>query len=206
MFRENRGLYLAGFFFLIVAVGFLYLDRGGKVTPTTSASPSPAPSPVVGIGANQLAQVVIHGKGKVLTVARQGNAFTYSVCAEGQGACPTQPADVTKTAQLFSAVATLTPTHVVYGAPDGMPAYGVDKPTNGEIDIKGQGGQQVTLVVGIKTPDGASYFVRRQDSSDVLVVTSGSIDTQFLALIDAPPVPTPSPSPSTGPVPSPSPS
>ncbi len=205
MFRENRGLYIAGAFFAVVLLGFIYLDRGGKVSPSSSASPTAQPSPVVGLAINQLAQVVVHGKGKVLTVALQGNGFTYSLCAEGQGGCPSQPADKTRSAQLFQAVAQLTPTHVVYGAPEGLPAYGVDKPTNGELDVKGQGGQQTTVVIGNKSTDGSNYFIRRQDGNDVLVVTAGAIDTTLFGLIDTPPNPAPSPSPSA-PAASPSPS
>ena len=204
-FRENRGLYIAGAFFALVALGFIYLDRGGKVTPSSGATPTALPSPVIGLAINQVSQVVVHGKGKVLTVALQGNGFTYSLCAEGQGGCPTHPADRTRSAQLFQAIVQLTPTHVVYGAPEGLPAYGADKPTNGEVDVRGQAGQQATLLIGNKSTDGANYFIRRQDSNDVLVVPAGSIDTGLFGLVDAPPVPAPSPAPSV-PAASPSPS
>jgi len=195
LFRENRGLYLAGAFFAVIALGFIYLDKGGKVSPSSGATPAAQPSPAVGLSINQVAQVVVHGKGKVLTVAVQTNGFTYSVCAEGQGDCLAQPADKIRAAQLFQAVVQLTPTHVVFGAPEGLPAYGVDKPTNGEVDVKGRGGQQATLVIGNKSTDGASYFIKRQDSTDVLVVAAGSIDTSLFGLIDAPPVLTASPPP-----------
>jgi hypothetical protein len=196
LFRENRGLYIAALFFAAVAVGFLYLDKGARVTPSSSSSPAaPAPSPVVGLAINQVANVVIHGKGKVLTVSIQADGFTYSLCAEGQGNCQPQPADKTRSAQLFQAVVQLTPTHVVYGAPEGLPAYGADKPTNGEIDVKGRGGQQATILIGNKSTDGANYFLRRQDSNDVVVVTAGSIDTSLFGLIDQPPAPAPTPSP-----------
>lgn len=195
MFRDNRGLYIAVIFFAVVALGFIFLDRGGKVTPSATATPAAQPGPVVGLSIAQVSQVVIHGKGKVLTVAPQGNGFAYSLCAEGQGGCPTRAADRTRSAGLIQAVAQLTPTHVVHGAPEGLPAYGVDKPTNGEIDVKGQAGQQVMIVIGNKSTDGASYFIRRRDARDVLVVTAGAIDTSLLGLIDTPPVPAPSPSP-----------
>jgi hypothetical protein len=205
LFRQNRGLYIAAALFAVVALGFIYLDKGGKTNPSSGTSPAPAPSPVVGLALNQVSQVVVHGKGKVLIIAVQGSAFTYSLCAEGQGSCPTHPADPSGAAGLLQAVVQLAPTHVVYGAPEGLPAYGVDRPTNGEIDVKGLAGQQVTILIGNKSTDGASYFIRRQDGNDVLVVTAGSIDTSLFGLIDSPPVPTPSPVPSS-PVASPSPS
>ena len=196
MFRQNRGLYVAAAFFAVVALGFIYLDKGGKATPSSGASPAPVPSPVVGLALNQVSQVVVHGKGKVLTIAVQPSSFTYSLCAEGQGGCASQPADPARAAGLLQAVVQMAPTHVVYGAPEGLPAYGVDKPTNGEVDVKGQGGQQVTILIGNKSTDGASYFIRRQDANDVLVVTAGAIDTSLFGLIDSPPAPVPSPSPS----------
>ena len=195
MFRENRGLYIAAAFFAVVAMGFIYLDRGGKVSPSSTPTPAAAPSPVVGLSVSQMSEVAVHSGGTVLTIAVQGTGFTYSLCAEGQGGCSTQAADRTRSAALFQAVAQLTPTHVVYGAPEGLPAYGVDKPTSGEIDVQGQAGRQVTILVGHKSTDGASYFIRRVDSRDVPVVPAGAIDTGLFGLIATPPVPAPSPSP-----------
>ena len=194
--QQNRGLYVAAAIFAAVAVIFVFADiRQPAKSPSTS--PSPEPSPLVGIDANHLQQVVIHARGKVFTLTRDASSFKYSLCADGQGGCAAQPADLARSAQLFQDIGGLRPTHVIYGAPDGLPAYGVDKPTTAEVDVKSLTGEQVTLVVGIKTPDGVSYFVKRQDSHDVVSVAVGAIAQQLLGFNASPPGPQPTPSAGT---------
>lgn len=189
--RQNRGLIVAGAVFTAVVVLFVFFDlKQPKQAP--SSSPTPQPSPVVGLAAGQLQQVVVHAKGKVLTVTRNGNNFTYSDCPAGQGDCPAQAADTTASGQFYQQLAALSPSKVIFGAPEGLPAYGVDKPTTAEIDIKGAANQQATVLVGIKSPDSSSYFARRQDSNDILAVAAATVDA-LLALVDTPPVPQPSP-------------
>jgi Domain of unknown function (DUF4340) len=191
--RENRGLVVAGAALLAVAVMFYFFDLRQPAR-APSASPTPQPSPVLGLSANQIQQVVIHSKSKVLTMVLQGANWTFSLCDAGQGSCAAQPADPTPSAQLFQSLSSLRPTKVLLGAPEGLPAYGVDKPSTAEIDVKGTGNQQATIFVGLKAADSSSYFVRRQDSNDVLAIAAGSIDA-LLALLDNPPIPQPSASP-----------
>jgi len=78
--RQNRGLYIAGVVFVLAAAIYFFADKNAK-TPTPT--PSPQPSPIAGLGASQVQQVVIHARGKVLTVNRQGTGWTYSVCPDG---------------------------------------------------------------------------------------------------------------------------
>lgn len=190
--RENRGLYLAGAILAAVAVLFYFFDLHGPArAPTTT--PTALPSPVVGLGPNQIQQVVIRARGKVLTIGLQGSRWTYSLCPAGLGSCPLQTADAAPAAQLFRSISALRPSKVIEGAPEGLPAYGVDKPTTAEIDIAGISNREVTFMVGLKSLDGSSYFVRRQDSNNVLAIAAGTIDG-FLALLDKPPLPAPSPS------------
>jgi hypothetical protein len=184
-----------------VVVLFYFFDLHGPAKAPTS-TPTPLPSPVVGLAANQIQQVVIHSKGNVLTIAISGSNWTYSLCPEGQSACTAKVADPAASAQLFQGMSALRPSSVVFGAPDGLPAYGVDKPTTAEIDIKGITNSQVTILVGLKSPDSSSYYLRRQDSNDVLAVAVGTIDG-FLALVDKPPAPVPTPSAPAGAVASP---
>jgi hypothetical protein len=192
--RENRSLYLAGAILAAVVVLFYFFDLHGPAkAPTTT--PTPLPSLVLSLRASQIQHVVIHANSKVLTIGLQGTSWTYTLCPEGQAPCPPKPADPAPSAQLFQALSALRPSKVIFGAPEGLPAYGVDKPTTAEIDVKGLSNQQVTLLVGIKSPDSSSYFVRRQDANDVLAVATGTIDG-FLALVSQPPVPQPSASPS----------
>lgn len=191
--RENRGLYLAGAILAAVVVLFYFFDLHGPAkAPTTT--PTPPPSRVLGMGSNQIQEVVIHSGGKVLTIRLQGTLWTYSLCPEGQGSCPPRTADPVPSAQLFQSLSALTPSKVILGAPEGLPAYGVDKASTAEIDVKGTSNRQVTILVGLKSLDGSSYFARRQDSNDVLAVAAGSIDG-FLAMLDKPPLSSASPSP-----------
>jgi hypothetical protein len=191
--RENRGLVIAGAILVAVGVLFYFFDlKGPAKAPTTS--PTPQLSPVVGLAPSQIQQIVVHSKSKVLTLAVQGNNFSYALCDEGTSSCAGQPADATPSAQAFQSLAALRPSKVIFGAPEGLPAYGVDKPTTAEIDVKGASNQQVTIIVGGKSPDSSSYFLRRQDSNDILAVAVGSIDA-LLALLDKPPVPVPTASP-----------
>jgi hypothetical protein len=192
--RENRSLYLAGAILAAVVVLFYFFDLHGPAK-APSTTPTPLPSLVLGLPAGQIQQVVIHANAKVLTIGLQGTGWTYSLCPEGQASCPPQTADPAPSAQLFQSLSALRPSKVIFGAPEGLPAYGVDKPTTAEIDVKGISNQQVTVLVGLKSSDSASYFVRRQDSNDVLAIAAATIDG-FVALLDKPPVPPPSPSPS----------
>ena len=178
---------------MLAAAIYFFAERSPK-TPT--ASPTPQASPIVGLSATQVQQVVIHSQGKVLTVNRQGTGFTYSVCADGTTDCPPAPADQALSLQLFQSLTQLRPAHTVYRAPEGLPAYGADKPTNGEIDIKSTTGQQITILVGLKTTDGANYFLHRQDSPDVVTVATTVVDGGLLGLVNTPPVALPSPVPS----------
>ncbi|GAC1332532.1 MAG: hypothetical protein NVSMB17_11720 [Candidatus Dormibacteria bacterium] len=190
MAGQNRGLYIAGALFALVAAIYFFADKNVKA-PTVSSSPLPAA--VLDLGASQVQQVVVHARGKVVTVTREGTGWSYSICAEGQADCPTGPADPSRSLQLVQNLTGLRPSHVIYGAPEGLPAYGVEKPTGGEIDIKGRSGQQVILLVGGKSPDGSSYFVRRQDSQNILTVPVTTVDGELLGLVDKPPAPIPSP-------------
>jgi len=191
---QNRGLYIAGALFALVAAVYFLTDRNSVKAPSPSASPLPAA--VLNLGASQVQQVVVHARGKVLTVSREGTGWSYSICPEGQADCASNPADPSRSLQLVQNLTGLRPAHVIYGAPEGLPAYGVEKPTGGEIDIKGRAGQQVTLLVGGKSPDGGSYFVRRQDSQNILTIAATTVDGELLGLVDKPPAPQPSPAPS----------
>ncbi|MEA2683304.1 MAG: hypothetical protein QOK05_1632 [Chloroflexota bacterium] len=191
--RENRNLVVAAAILVAVGVLFYFFDlKGPAKAPTTS--PTPQPSPVLGLAPSQIQQVVIHSKSKVLTLALANSTWTYSLCNEGVAPCAASTADATPSAQVFQSLAALRPSKVIFGAPEGLPAYGVDKPTTAEIDVKGSTNQQVTIIVGGKSPDSSSYFLRRQDSNDILAVAVGSIDA-LLAFVDKPPVPQPTASP-----------
>ena len=197
---KNRGIWIAlGLFVVAFAIYYLAVVRRPATTPNASASPQP--SPIVHLSATAVSQVVIIAKGKVLTVSANAGSWTFSLCPTGQVDCPSQPADSAKASSLVQTLTSLRPDQVIYGAPEGFPAYGVDKPSTAQVDIKTSGSTD-TLFVGAKSPDGASYYLRPTDGSDVFLITAATIDTGIVGLVDTPPVPAPSPSPSPSVAPS----
>jgi len=64
----------------------------------------------------------------------------------------------------------------------------------------------VALLIGAKTQDSVSYYVRLTGSKDIETVPAVTVQTQVIGALDAPPAPIPRPSPVTSPVSSPSPS
>ena len=196
---QNRGLYVAAALF-VLAVGAFYIYDKGKPSnapgSTPSASPAPLASPLANLDANQVSEVVVKANGKVLTVTRTATGFTYSDCPSGQTNCTAQIADINGSSQLFVAVVQIRPVRTIYGVSDQFPSFGLDKPTTAEIDIKTASGQTTVIWVGAKAPDGTSEYVRLATGSDVYAVSSSSIDTPIVALVDNPPAPVPTPSPS----------
>jgi hypothetical protein len=105
----------------------------------------------------------------------------------------------------------LRPTRVVFGAPEGLPAYGLDSASGGEIDITSTSGTTVVILVGADAPDGASKYLRLKDSNNIDLVPRASVSVLVAAVSKPPAIPTPSPSapaasPATSPAPAPSPS
>lgn len=206
----SRGLVVAVVVFLAAGSLYYFGDLRSNKNPSPAASPLAAP--VFGLSANQVQAVRIKAKGKILTVTRTKPAeWTYSLCTDGQATCNPDPADTAKAQALAASVAELRPTGpTIFGAPAGLPAYGLDAASTAEIQVSGGAGDR-TLLIGAKTPDQGYYYGRRTPANDIFTFTASVIDAQFLNAIDAPPrvVPSPSPSPAApvGPtLPTPSPS
>jgi hypothetical protein len=195
---RNRGLYAAAALFLLAVGAFYIYDKGQSSNApgsTPSASPRPVPTPIVSIDPNQISQVDVKAKAKVLTVVRNNTTFTYTVCPTDQTNCQPQIADPAVSIQLFTSVVQLGATRTIFGVSDQLPNFGLDKPTGGEIDIKTGSGKTTIIWIGAKAPDNVSVYVRRPDGGDVFAVPAASIDVPILGLVDNPPVPRPSPSP-----------
>jgi hypothetical protein len=197
---------------------YLFVVRQPSTTTPTS-NPSPLAGPVVRIKSADVTALAIKGKDKanndrVMTVARVGTgSWTYAICLPDQADCPPGPADPTRAASLVDNVVTLRPSQTIFGAPEGLAAYGLDHPTTAEIDITVSGGRTTVIWVGAKSPDKNSYYIKLKDGTDVFLVPASAIDSTILDAVTNPPkpqpsplpVPTPSPSPIVGPVTSPSP-
>jgi Domain of unknown function (DUF4340) len=193
---NNRGFYLVAAIFL-AAVGLYYFFDVRKPPPSTATSPRPGP--LVNIDAATVSEIDIKANAKVLMVSRNGAEWRYSVCPAAQPGCPSQPASSTRSVQLLQAILQLSPSKTIFGAPEGLPAYGLASASGGEIDLKTPSGRTVSVLVGANAPDGVSVYVRLADSNDVQAVPLASIQTPILGAIDAPPVPLPTPSPSAAP-------
>jgi hypothetical protein len=190
---DNRRFYLVAAIFL-AALGLFYFFDIRKPPPSTAGSPRPGP--LLSIDAATVSEIDVKANGRVLTVSRSGSDWRYSVCGADQPGCPSQPASSVASIQLLQAILQVTPSKSIFGAPEGLPAYGLATATGGEIDLKTPSGRSVALLVGAKAPDSVSVYVRLADSNDIQVVPVASIQTPILGAIDAPPVLRPSPSPS----------
>jgi|ERR1700682_3973297 len=199
---NNRGLYIVAAIFL-AAVGLFYFFDLRK--PPPSAATSPRPGPLVSIDPAAVNEIDIKANGKVLTVTRSASEWRYSVCPADQPGCPSKSASSARSVLLLQAILQLSPTKTIFGAPEGLPAYGLATATGGEIDLKTPSGRSVALLVGAKAPDSVSIYVRLADSNDIQAIPLAAIQTSILGAIDAPPVPLPSPSPSAAASPSTSP-
>ncbi len=202
---SNKALYAAAALFLLALGAYFIYDRGKTpVTPGggASATPTTLASPVVSLDPNQIGQVDVKAKGKILTVIRSNLTFTYKVCPADQPAsCQPQIADQASAIQLFTNIVQLRPSRTIFGVTDQLPGFGLDKATAGEFTVTTASGQKTTLWVGGKTTDGVNDYVRRPDGGDVYAIPAAAIDGPILGLVDNPPVPRPSPSPGTSPAP-----
>ncbi|HEV3234517.1 MAG TPA: DUF4340 domain-containing protein [Candidatus Dormibacteraeota bacterium] len=195
---SNKGLYAAAAIFLI-ALGAWYIYDKGKtpVSPSASstATPTTLASPVVALDPNQIGQVEIKAKNKILTIVRSNLTFTYQLCPADQPTnCQPQIADQASAIQLFTSIVQLRPARTIFGVND-FPGFGLDRATTGEFTVSTASGQKTTLWIGGKTTDGVNDYVRTPGGNDVYAIPVASIDVPILGLVDNPPVPRPSPSP-----------
>jgi hypothetical protein len=199
---SGRAFYVAAAIFL-AAFGAYYVFDLHK--PAAGGVSSPQPAPVINLDAAAVSQFQVKSAGKVLTVLRNGAEWRYSVCSVTQADCPTSVADTNRTLTLLGVILQLRPTKTIFGAPEGLPAYGLDTATVGEVDVQTPAGRSVSLLIGAKTQDSASYYVRLAGSNDIEAVSAANVLTQIVGAISAPPAPLPTPSPTTGATASPSP-
>jgi len=199
---SSRGFYIAAAIFL-VAVGAYYIFDIHK--PVSTGGSTPQPAPVIKIDAGTVSQFQVKSGGRALTVLRNGAEWRYSVCPIAQAECPTAVADTNRALALLGVILQLRPTKTIFGAPEGLPAYGLDTATAGEVDLQTPSGRSVAMLIGAKTQDGVSDYVRLAGSNDIETVPAATLQTQVIGALDAPPAPAPSPSPVASAAPSPSP-
>ena len=199
---SSRGFYIAAAIFLAAVAAYYIFD----IHKPASTGGALQPSPVINIDPSTVSRIEVKSAGRTLTVLRNGAEWRYSVCPGAQTDCPTSVADTPRALALLGVILQLRPTTTIFGAPEGLPAYGLDTATVGEVDLQTRSGRSVALLIGAKTQDSVSYYVRLTGSKDIETVPAVTVQTQVIGALDAPPAPIPRPSPVTSPVSSPSPS
>jgi len=201
---SSRGFYIAAAVFLAAFFAYYVFDLH---RPAPASNGTPQAAPVISLDANTVSQIQIKAGGKTLTVVREGSEWRYSVCADAAAAsCPTSVADTTRAVTLLQTILQLRPVKTIFGAPDGLPAYGLDKATIGEVDLQTPIGRNISLLVGATAPDHTNIYVRLSTSNDIQAVPAATVQTEIIGAIQGPPAPLPSPSAGASAVPSPSPS
>jgi len=202
---SSRGFYIAAAVFLAAFVAYYVFDLH---RPAPASKGTPQASPVINLDATTVSQFEVKAGGKTLTVLRNGSEWRYSVCADAAAAaaCPTSVADTTRAVTLLQSILQLRPVKTIFGAPDGLPAYGLDKATAGEVDVQTPSGRSVSLLVGATAPDNSNIYVRLSGSNDIQAVPAATVQTEIIGAIQGPPAPVPTPSAGASAAPSPSPS
>jgi hypothetical protein len=198
---SSRGFYIAAAIFLLAVAAYYVFD----VHRPTSTGSTPQAAALISLDPSTISQFQVKSAGQTLTVLRNGAEWRYSVCPSAQSDCPTSVADTNRALTLLGVILQLRPTKTIFGAPEGLPAYGLDTATVGEVDVQTPSGRSVQLLIGAKTQDSVSYYVRLSGSNDIETVAASTILTQVIGAITGPPAPLPSPSPVASAAPSPSP-
>ena len=200
---SSRGFYIAAAVFLAAFFAYYVFDLH---RPAPASSGTPQASPVINLDATTVSQFEVKAGGKTLTVLRNGSEWRYSVCADAAAACPTSVADATRAVTLLQTILQLRPAKTIFGAPDGLPAYGLDKATTGEVDVQTPSGRSFSLLVGATAPDKTNIYVRLSGSNDIQAVPAATVQTEIIGAIQRPPAPIPTPSAGASAAPNPSPS
>ena len=200
---NSRGFYIAAAVFLVAAFAFYVFDLH---RPPPSPNGTPQAAPIISLDSTTVSQFQVKSGGRTLTVVRDGADWRYSVCADTATTCPTSAADATHAVAMLQAILQLRPAHTIFGAPEGLPAYGLATATKGEVDLQTPSGRSVALLIGATAPDNTNLYVRLSGSNDIEAVTAATVQTEILGAIQAPPAPQTSPPPGASPAVSPSPS
>jgi hypothetical protein len=200
---SGRGFYIAAAIFLAAVAAYYVFDLHRPAGTGGGARQAPA---LISLDPAAVSQFEVKSGGRTLTVLRNGTEWRYSVCSQPGADCPTSVADTNRALTLLNVILQLRPTKTIFGAPDGLPAYGLDTPTVGEVDVQTPSGRTAQLWIGAKTQDSVSYYVRLAGSNDIQTVPAATIQVQVIGALQAPPAPSPSPSPVTSATPSASPS
>ena len=166
--------------FAILAAGVTYFDLTG---PVPSGTPTVAPSVVVDVPLNMVTYVEVTEAGKTAAVARKDET-TWEIVSPS-----TEPADNRRVEDAVGRIARLNATRKIE-QPGDLSAYGLAQPPL-RIELRLSGSTR-ELLVGNKTPDNSSYYVKTPDAGTVYVVSSFAI-SEMTRWLTEPPRPRPTP-------------
>ena len=166
--------------FAILAASVTYFDLG---SPAPSGTPTVAPSVVIDVPLNMVTYAEVAEAGKTAAVARKDET-TWEIVSPAP-----EPADNRRVEDAVGRVARLNATRKIE-QPGDLVAYGLAQPPI-RVELRLSGSTR-ELLVGNKTPDNSSYYVKTPEDGAVYVVSSFAIGelTRWLA---EPPRPRPSP-------------
>lgn len=169
---------------LVVLGAYLYFS---EIRPGPQQADEPS-TEVIDFNAVDVNSIKVSYQGKSIELKKQDSNWKLTKPEEAE----TQPYVVDG---LVARIAPLNATRVLSGTLDPLSAYGLDTP-QAEAIIGTTGNRSAFLEVGNNTPDGSSFYVKREDSNKVYIVSS-SVISDVIKLATDPPKATPTPTPSS---------
>jgi hypothetical protein len=166
--------------FAILAAGVTYFDLTG---PVPSGTPTVAPTTVLDLSPTELTYAEVSQDGATAAVGRKDES-TWEIVSPS-----TEPADSQRVADAIGRVARLSASRKI-DDPGDLSAYGLAAPPI-RIELRLSGSTR-ELLVGNRTPDNSSYYVKLPDQPSVYVVSSFAI-SELTRWLTEPPRPRPTP-------------
>jgi hypothetical protein len=167
--------------------------------PPAAATPAAGQAPVFDLKAEEVSRVEVVEAGKTAAVERTADGWRLVEPAADQ-------ADDRRIDSAVGQVAKLNATRKLEDASD-LASYGLSSPTS-RLLLNMRDGSSQELLIGSKTPDQASYYVKRGDSPAIFVTATFALGDLMRWPTDPPrprPTPTAAPAPAQPPAPAPKP-
>jgi hypothetical protein len=172
-------------------VSVTYFDLA---TPAPSGTPTVAPTTVLDVPVADVAHAQVVDAGKTAAVSRRDES-TWEIVAPS-----TEPADNRRVEDAVGRIAKLNATRKL-DDPGDLSVFGLVQPPI-ELELRLRDGSTRKLLVGAKTPDNSSYYVKTPEAGTVYVVSSFAVSEMTRWVTDPPrPRPTPTAMPPATPKP-----
>jgi len=172
--------------FAILAASVTYFDLA---TPVPSGTPTVAPTTVLDVPLADVAHAQVVDAGKTAAVSRKDES-TWEIVAPSS-----EPADNRRVEDAVGRIAKLNATRKL-DDPGDLSVFGLAQPPI-ELELRLKDGSTRKLLVGSRTPDNSSYYVKTAEAGTVYVVSSFAVSEMTRWVTDPPrPRPTPTAMPS----------